>query len=94
MNILFVCDWGQNRSVTAAKLFRDRYNTRSCGVRQNHPSVDDLNWADIIYVMEDHQRTELARRFPGLYLRKDIRVLNIGNIYGNKLIEELKKIDI
>lgn len=38
-------------------------------------------WADVLVVMEDAQRSELARRFPELYLQKRILCLEIPDIY-------------
>lgn len=83
-----------NRSKTAAQLFRDRYETQSVGLFSNKPvSSRHISWADTIVVMEDRHRTEIARRFPCLYLQKRIISLNIPDIYQYdqpELIELLK----
>ena len=92
MNILFVCNQGMNRSKTAEVLFKDKYKTRSAGLFNNLLTEDDLSWADTVFVMEDFQRSEIAKRFPKQYLKKRILVLDIPDIYRYdqpELIEEL-----
>lgn len=41
----------------------------------------ELEWADVVFVMEEEQRHELAKRFPAEYLRKRILNLDIPDIY-------------
>ena len=41
-----------------------------------------INWADIIIVMEEEQRSEIAKRFPKLYMQKQILSLEIPDIYS------------
>lgn len=78
MNLLFICNQNENRSKTAELLFKNRYNTKSAGLFNKNPVKEqDLSWADIIFVMEEHQRKELALRFPKLYLQKRILSLDI-----------------
>ncbi len=98
MNVLFVCNQGQNRSRTAAEFFKDRFNTKSVGIYSTNPVTEkQLEWADTIIVMEDHQRTEIGKRFPKQYLKKRILSLGISDVYyynQPELIELLKtKID-
>jgi predicted protein tyrosine phosphatase len=82
MKLLFVCNQNENRSKTAEHLFKDKYETRSAGLYNEHPITEkDMDWADIILVMEDAQRTELANRFPKQYLKKKILSLNIPDTY-------------
>lgn len=82
MNVLFICNQNQNRSKTAEKIFKDRFNTRSTGLYNPVP-VDEkqLSWADYVIVMEDFQRKELSERFPKLYLQKQIISLDIPDIF-------------
>lgn len=81
MNVLFICNWNQNRSKTAEELFRKHFQTRSAGLYNNPVTVEQISWAELIVVMEEEMRTELSRRFPALYLRKQIISLDIPNIY-------------
>lgn len=60
MKVLFVCNQGRNRSRTAAQVFQSIYETRAAGLYSEPPvSAQDLAWADVIVVMEEHQREEL-----------------------------------
>jgi predicted protein tyrosine phosphatase len=82
MNILFICNQNQNRSKTAADLFKDRFQTSSAGLFSPTPLTEDqLSWAETVVVMEESQRSELARRFPKQYLQKRIISLDIPDIY-------------
>ncbi|MBW2972163.1 phosphotyrosine protein phosphatase [Candidatus Woesearchaeota archaeon] len=82
MKALFICNQNQHRSKTAEELFKNRFETRSAGLYNEHPvKQEDLEWADIIIVMEDFQRTELSKRFPELYLKKQIISLDIPDMY-------------
>jgi len=95
MKVLFICNQNQNRSKTAEELFRNKYETKSAGLFNNRPvSKRQIEWADLIIVMDDNQRREIAKRFPKLYIQKRILSLNIGDIYSYgdiRLIEELNK---
>jgi len=95
MNILFVCNQNKNRSKTAAEIFKDKFNTKSAGLYADKPiSENELSWADLVFVMEDFQRTEISKRFPESYLKKQIISLDIPDIYHYnqpELVEVLKK---
>ena len=95
MKVLFICNQNQNRSKTAEELFRNKYETKSAGLFNNRPvSKRQIEWADLIIVMDDNQRREIAKRFPKLYIQKRILSLNIGDIYSYgdiRIIEELNK---
>jgi predicted protein tyrosine phosphatase len=81
MRVLFVCNQGRHRSRTAAKLFADRFETRAAGVFSSL-TVEDLSWAELVVVMEDAQRSEIAKNFPREYLRKRIVSLDVPDIYS------------
>ena len=95
MKVLFICNQNQNRSKTAELLFKKHYETKSAGLYNEHPvTQEQLEWADVIVVMEDAQRTELSKRFPRHYLQKRIVSLNIPDIYRKdqpELVQELRK---
>lgn len=85
MKVLFVCNQNQNRSKTAEEIFRDKFETRSAGLYtldvKNLLTEEMLKWADVVIVMEDEQRSEIAKRFPKIYMQKRILSLDIPDIY-------------
>src|SRR3989344_429077 len=82
MNALFICNQNKNRSKTAELLFQGRFNVKSAGLHGGKIiTKKELGWADIVFVMEEEQRHELAKRFPTEYLRKRILNLDIPDIY-------------
>ena len=94
MKVLFICNQNQNRSKTAEKIFNKEFETKSAGLYNEKPvTKKQLEWADLIIVMEDEQRTELGKRFPMQYIKKQILSLDIPDIYSYndpKLINLLK----
>ncbi len=93
MNVLFICNMNMHRSKTAELLFKDRFNTQSAGLYNNPVSAEQLEWADLVVVMEDEQRLELSKRFPKQYLKKRILSLGVSDVYGfnqPELIAELQ----
>lgn len=82
MKVLFICNQNQNRSKTAEEIFSKEFETKSAGLFNEKPvTKKQLEWADLIIVMEDEQRTELSKRFPKEYIKKQIISLNIPDIY-------------
>jgi predicted protein tyrosine phosphatase len=82
MNVLFICAQNQNRSKTAEEIFKDRFNTKSAGLYNDKPVTEkQISWADAIIVMEEAQRSEIAKRFPRQYMLKRILSLDIPDIY-------------
>ncbi len=68
MKILFICNQNQNRSKTAEEIFKGRFETKSAGLYNESPVTEEqLEWADAVFVMEEEQRHELAKRFPKQY---------------------------
>ncbi len=94
MKVLFICNQNQNRSKTAEEIFSKKFQTRSAGLFNEKPvSKKQLEWADLVVVMEDFQRQEIAERFPEQYIKKQIISLNIPDVYNYKdpsLIDLLK----
>ncbi|MBT5342917.1 phosphotyrosine protein phosphatase [Candidatus Woesearchaeota archaeon] len=89
MNKLFVCNLGKYRSRTAANIFGGKY----AGVFVNLKK-EDLEWADIVYVFEERQRSEIGKQFPTQYLKKRILNLDISDVYGymdDKLVDVLRR---
>ncbi len=83
MKVLFICNMGKHRSKTAAELFASEFSTEYAGLYSENPvSNKQIEDADLIVVMEEEQRHEIASRFPSLYLRKRIINLNITDVYA------------
>ncbi len=98
MNVLFICNQNENRSKTAEEIFKDRFNTKSAGLYNVKPITEkQISWADTVIVMEEAQRSEIAKRFPKQYMLKRILSLDVPDVYHYnqpELIELLKlKID-
>jgi predicted protein tyrosine phosphatase len=95
MRVLFVCNQNQNRSKTAEEIFCNQFETRSAGLFNMKPITEnEINWADVVIVMEDFQRSELARRFPKLYMQKRILSLDVPDRFQyqqKELVELLRK---
>jgi predicted protein tyrosine phosphatase len=64
VKILFVCAYGRDRSRTAAELFAHEFQTRYKGLYSNPVALEDILWADFIFVMEEYQIKELMEKFP------------------------------
>ena len=82
MKVLFVCNQNQDRSKTAEEFFKGRFHTKSAGLYNEKPLTQkDLSWADTVIVMEQAQRSEIAKRFPDTYMQKKILSLEIPDIF-------------
>ena len=95
MRVLFVCNQNENRSKTAEEMFKTRFETKSAGLFNDTPiTAEEIKWAEVIIVMEDGHRSEIAKRFPKQYMQKKIISLGIPDIYHYnqpELIEIFKK---
>ena len=94
MKVLFICNQNLNRSKTAEEIFKAKFETKSAGLFNENPVTEkQLSWADLIVVMEDFHREELAKRFPSQYMKKRILSLDIPDVYYHnqpELINVLK----
>jgi predicted protein tyrosine phosphatase len=86
MNLLFICSRNRLRSPTAEALFTDipGIETASAGTSpdaDNPISLDLIEWADIIYVMERVHRQRLNTKFQKALKAKRLTVLNIPDNY-------------
>jgi len=82
MKVLFICNQNRHRSKTAEVLFRSRLETASAGLYNEIPVTEEqLQWAEVVVVMEPSQREELGKRYPGSYLAKRILSLDIPDMY-------------
>lgn len=95
-NILIVCGRNKKRSRTAEHIFKNdcRFNIRSAGLSpgsERKISENDLNWSDLVFVMESDQRSKIRDVYRNLDL-PEIEVLNIRDDYefmDEELIEML-----
>lgn len=81
LRVLFVCALNQWRSPTAEHLYRNdaRLQVRSAGVRadaRRRVSQSDLDWADVVFVMDREQKRWIQEHYRSLPL-PDIRILDV-----------------
>lgn len=86
MNILFVCTANKLRSPTAAAIFsgREDISVRSAGLDPAAPTRFDEElaaWADRIYVMENHHRNKIRKKFKKALGTTPVITLNIPDEY-------------
>jgi predicted protein tyrosine phosphatase len=82
LNVLFICDANRLRSPTAETIFSKdpRVEVKSAGVGKEATvpvSVELLEWADLIFVMEKRHRNIIQSKFKEIYQRKRIICLYI-----------------
>ena len=98
LKILFVCSMNQWRSPTAEKVYGDRPDViaRSRGTSRSarrRVASSDLQWADVILVMEAKHRQRLLAEFPAHTRYAELHVLGIPDEYqfmDPELIEEVR----
>lgn len=83
---LFVCSQNKLRSPTAEQIFsvRDDIEVSSAGTNhdaENPLDAEQVEWADIIVVMEKQHRNKLQQRFKSALKSKRIVVLDIPDEY-------------
>ena len=84
--LLFVCSQNRLRSPTAEHLFADRtgLEVASAGLNKgaDEPlSVELIEWADIIFVMEKTHRGKLSNKFKAHLKNKRLICLDIPDDY-------------
>jgi len=86
LNLLFVCSRNQWRSPTAEKVWRNhsKLNVRSAGTSPKAKKTinqKDVQWADIIFVMEKKHKNRIVAEFTRMVDHKTIHVLDIPDEY-------------
>lgn len=97
--LLFICSRNQWRSPTAETIWRKYPNiqARSAGTSpraRKTVSAQDIQWADMIFVMEQKHKNRLKASFPRLLQYKPLHVLDIPDEYkymDAELIELLEQ---
>lgn len=87
IKLLFVCSRNQWRSPTGEAVWRRRPGVavRSAGTStkaRGTVGAKDIEWADIILVMEAKHKNRLKAAFPRLVQYKALHVLDIPDDYG------------
>jgi predicted protein tyrosine phosphatase len=85
-NVLFVCSANRLRSPTAEQVFSTwpGVETDSAGISSGASvllSSEQVDWADIIFVMEKTHRNKLARQFRRHLKNKRVICLDIPDDY-------------
>ncbi len=86
-HLLFVCGANKLRSPTAEHIFSTRpdVETDSAGlnaISEQQLSSEQVEWADIIFVMEKSQRSKVSTRFRKYLKGKRIVCLDIPDNYA------------
>lgn len=87
INVLFVCSANRLRSPTAEQIFSRWPNieTDSAGLNEDADvplSTEQIEWADIIFVMEKRHRSKLSKRFRKHLNGKRVICLDIPDDYA------------
>ena len=96
--ILFLCSKNKLRSPTAEAIFSniEGWEVYSAGISNDaevHVSVEDIEWADYIFVMENAHKKKLSRKFAQPIKSQKVISLEIPDNYtymDEKLIEILQ----
>jgi predicted protein tyrosine phosphatase len=84
--LLFICSRNQWRSPTAEKVWRSHPDVavRSAGTSANakrRVSAKDLEWADVIFVMEEKHKSRLMAEYRRIIGHTPIHILDIPDEY-------------
>ena len=84
--VLFLCRYNMMRSPTAERMFSNRADleVRSAGTASDalaHVNRQMLDWADLVFIMEEQQRRSLHRRFAGHPALERLICLDIPDEY-------------
>lgn len=86
INILFICSRNQWRSPTGERVYKNHpaVSARSAGTSPRAKrtiSANDIQWAELILVMEHKHKQRLQANFNRLLAHKRIIVLDIPDEY-------------
>ena len=84
---LFLCGKARARGPTAAQIASqwDGVKADSAGLSNDADdilSVEQLDWADIIFVMEPRQKTRLGTKYPSAVRGKQVISLDVPDHYS------------
>ena len=97
--LLFVCSQNKLRSPTAEMIYANHADVDVDSAGLNHDAVvplspEQIEWADLILVMENSHRHRLTKRFRKHLSGKRVVVLNIPDDYAYMdpaLVELIKR---
>jgi predicted protein tyrosine phosphatase len=97
--VLFICRLNRHRSATAERIFgkRNDLDVRSAGTEEDalvRVNTRMLDWADVIFAMDELQRDSLRRMFPSHPALEQIICLDIPDEFvflQPKLVELLQE---
>ena len=83
---LFICHFNRKRSATAERVFAKDPSLDVLSAGTSEEALVQVNqrmleWADIVFVMDDDQCQALARMFPGHPAVERVVCLNIMDVY-------------
>ncbi|WP_462156969.1 low molecular weight protein tyrosine phosphatase family protein [Pseudoalteromonas sp. GB56] len=86
IKILFLCSKNKLRSPTAEAVFSDvdGWEVYSAGISNDaevHVSLEDIEWADYIFVMEKVHKKKLMNKFGSALQQKNVISLGIPDDY-------------
>ncbi|MGF1620527.1 MAG: phosphotyrosine protein phosphatase [Rhodomicrobiaceae bacterium] len=87
MRALFISGRSRARGPTAAQIVAQWKNVRAdcAGIASDADdqlSLEQLDWADIIFVMEPRQKTVVTSKFPDSLRGKRMINLDVGDLYS------------
>lgn len=94
IKMLFVCSANMDRSPTAESIYKNHpgFEVKSAGISlyaKMPVSTDLLEWADVIFCMENFHKNYLLDKFPEVLADKEINNLDVPDNY---IYRELKLI--
>ena len=98
-NVLFICSQNWLRSPTAEDIFSTWPGIKTSSAGLNHDAAtpvgpEILQWADLIFVMEETHRRKLSAKFRPHLRSKRVVCLDIPDEYSfmdDRLVEILKQ---
>jgi len=86
MNLLFVCSENKLRSATGEEVFMAYHECDAIGCGTNADAAttisgDLIEWADVIFVMEQSHRKKVSKKFQALLKDKRLICLDIPDNY-------------
>jgi predicted protein tyrosine phosphatase len=98
-NILFICSRNQWRSPTGEQVWKNHPElaVRSAGTSpkaRRTVSAKDIQWADVVFAMEEKHKSRLKAQFTRLLNHKVVQVLDIPDEYqymDTELVEIMKQ---
>jgi len=99
MNLLFVCSENRLRSPTAEAVFSKYPGVQAIGAGTNADAAtpisgDLIEWADIVFVMENVHKDKVAKKYRELLKNKRLVCLDISDAYDRMQPELVKLLEV